>query len=403
MLIHSISQLTSYVRERLEQDLVLSDIWVSGEISNLAQPGSGHSYFTLKDDRNSMRCVMFRSAGSPDGLANGASVVTHGRMSMYEVRGEVQLLVDIVQPQGTGELQLRLEQLKLKLDREGLFELSRKRSLPIFPKKIGVVTSPTGAVWQDIQNVISRRYPLVELKIAPALVQGADAVPTIVEALESLVDTDVEVIIVARGGGSLEDLWPFNEEQVARAVYASPVAVISAIGHETDVTVVDMVADVRAPTPSAAAEVAVPDMNDILNNLFSKSQYMSSMMSTLTGTYRNKIENSSDRILISQPDIDTIRRNIDASLETALTHINHDIQIKKEQIKATSGRLGSLNPKEILRRGYAIIQKHGDTSVLGPTTSITIGDSLDITAVNKNIGADVTSVSPIENHDNRSP
>ena len=322
---------------------------------------------------------------------------------MYEVRGEVQLLVDIVQPQGTGELQLRLEQLKLKLDREGLFELSRKRSLPIFPKKIGVVTSPTGAVWQDIQNVISRRYPLVELKIAPALVQGADAVPTIVEALESLVDTDVEVIIVARGGGSLEDLWPFNEEQVARAVYASPVAVISAIGHETDVTVVDMVADVRAPTPSAAAEVAVPDMNDILNNLFSKSQYMSSMMSTLTGTYRNKIENSSDRILISQPDIDTIRRNIDASLETALTHINHDIQIKKEQIKATSGRLGSLNPKEILRRGYAIIQKHGDTSVLGPTTSITIGDSLDITAVNKNIGADVTSVSPIENHDNRSP
>lgn len=401
MLIHSISQLTSYVRERLEQDLVLSDIWVSGEISNLAQPGSGHSYFTLRDDRNSMRCVMFRSAGSPEGLTNGASVVTHGRMSMYEVRGEVQLLVDIVQPRGTGELQLRLEHLKLKLDKEGLFELSRKRSLPMFPRKIGVVTSPTGAVWQDIQNVISRRYPIADLKIAPALVQGSDAVPTIVEALESLAATDVEVIIVARGGGSLEDLWPFNEEQVARAVYASPVAVISAIGHETDVTVVDMVADLRAPTPSAAAELAVPDMNDILNNLFSKSQYMSSMMSSLTGTYRNMIENSSDRMLISQPDINTVRRNIDDSLETALTHINHDIQIKKEQIKATSGRLVSLNPQEILRRGYAIIQKQGDESALGSMTSIDIGDSLDITVANKNLGADVTYVNQLENPDNR--
>lgn len=395
MLIHSISQLTSYVRERLEQDLVLSDIWVDGEIANLAQPGSGHSYFTLRDDRNSIRCVMFRSAGSSEKLSNGASVIAHGRISMYEVRGEVQLLVDIIQPQGTGELQLRLEQLKLKLDKEGLFELSRKRSLPTFPLKIGVVTSPTGAVWQDIQNVISRRYPVAELQIAPTLVQGPDAVPAIVEALGAFADTEVEVIIVARGGGSLEDLWPFNEEQVARAVYASPVPVISAIGHETDVTVVDMVADVRAPTPSAAAEVAVPDMNDILNNLGGKYQYMSSMMASLTDAYLNVIKNFTNRMLLAQPDIDTIRRNIDASLEVALTHLAHDLQIKRERVQSTSERLISLNPQEILRRGYAIVQKRGEKSVLGPITAVGIGDSLDITITNKNLSAEVTSVNSI--------
>ena len=263
--IYGVSQVTSYLQDLLAYDDLLNDIWIEGEVSNLRRAGSGHAYFSLRDDSSSLRCALFRNSLGHDHLTDGALVIAHGRVSLYVVRGDLQLIADAIQPEGVGRLQMQLEQLRAQLDREGLFDPSRKRPLPEFPKRIGVVTSPSGAVWHDIQTIIGRRYPLVELLLAPAVVQGDAAAPTIVEAVEALnADADIDAIIVARGGGSLEDLWAFNEEAVARAVFASRAPVVSAVGHETDVTICDLVADVRAATPSEAAEMIVPDRVDLL-------------------------------------------------------------------------------------------------------------------------------------------
>ena len=234
MAVYSVSQVIGYLGDVLAQDALLQDLWIRGEVANLARPGSGHSYFTLRDSSGTLRCVMFRRARGAELLSNGAAVVAHGRVSIYGVRGELQLIADIVQPEGVGELQMRLEQLKLKLETEGLFEPSRKRPLPAFPRKVGAVTSPTGAVWQDIQTVIGWRYPLVELLLAPTAVQGELAAQGIVDAFDALNEVpDVDTVIVARGGGSLEDLWPFNEEAVARAIFSSRAPVISAIARRS--------------------------------------------------------------------------------------------------------------------------------------------------------------------------
>ena len=262
MAIYSVSQVTRYLRELLESDPQLNDLWVAGEVSNLTTSQAGHIYFTLKDSTAQLRCVMFRNnnAGSRL-LANGALVVAHARISFYEARGEVSVISDAVMPEGTGPLYLELERLKAKLQAEGLFDESRKRPLPPFPKMLGVVTSSTGAALQDIRKVLQSHYPMVEVLLAPTLVQGEGAAEGIVAALHTLnQDGRADAIIVARGGGSLEELWPFNEEIVARAIHASAIPVISGVGHERDVTIADLVADVRAPTPTAAAEMAVPNM-----------------------------------------------------------------------------------------------------------------------------------------------
>ena len=258
--------MSRYLTEILREDPVLQNVWVRGEVGNLTRSAAGHSYFSLRDAGATLRCVMFRGGGvGADLIEEGSAVIAHGRVALYEPRGDLQLIADVVQPEGVGELQLKLEELKMRLEKEGLFEESRKRPLPRFPVRVGVVTSPTGSVWHDIQNVTSRRYPAVELVLAPALVQGNEAVPTIVAAFDALEHLDdIDVTIVARGGGSLEDLWPFNEEDVVRAIFKSGVPVVSAIGHETDYTIADLVADVRAPTPSAAAELVMPDQAELL-------------------------------------------------------------------------------------------------------------------------------------------
>ena len=392
MAVYSVSLITAYLRERLEYDPVLQDVWVSGEVANLRRSGTGHSYFTLRDDTGSLRCVLFLSYGGSERLASGAAVIAHGRISIYERSGDLQLIVDLVQPEGVGELQLRLEELKVKLEREGLFERSRKRPLPPFPRRVAVVTSPTGAVWQDIQNVVGRRYPLVELVMAPTPVQGEDAAPGIVEALRAVGEADVDVVIVARGGGSLEDLWPFNEESVARAVYSSRVPVVSAVGHETDVTIADLVADVRAPTPSAAAEMAVPDVVEL-------ARMVSAMHGSVTGAVASHLTSRAeavrdieDRLLSSAPDIDTLRRDVDELLDLAATHQTHYIEIRRERLGSLSGRLTALSPYAILRRGYAIVQRRGDGAVSGPPATFRVGDTLDVTLEKTALAADVTSV-----------
>ena len=398
-LIYGVSQITSYLRELLAYDDLLSDVWIEGEVANLRRPGSGHAYFTLRDSNSSMRCVLFRNSRGAEHLQDGAAVVAHGRVSLYEVRGDLQLIADVIQPEGAGELQMRLEQLKAALDREGLFDESRKRPLPYFPRRIGVVTSPTGAVWQDIQTVISRRYPLVELLLAPAMVQGDSAAATIVEGLSALnAETDVDAIIVARGGGSLEDLWPFNEEPVARAVFASRVPVVSAVGHETDFTVCDLVADVRAPTPSAAAEMIVPDRAELLSRLWATTNGMDTTLSLRLDQASNEIELLQSRLDRAVPSVDQFRIRVDDRLDEARTMLNHRIELARAKVDGLSAALGTLSPLDTLRRGYAIAVDPTTGDVLTDSGNVNPGSRIDLTLHKGHIMASVESTSPDQSH-----
>ena len=366
--IYSVSQLSSHTRQILERDSVLQDVWVNGEIANLARPGSGHSYFSLRDGTATMRCVMFRNSRGAQYLENGAAIVLHGRVSIYEQRGDLQLIADIAQPEGVGELQLKLEQLKLQLEQQGLFDQSRKRELPRIPKKIAVVTSPSGSVWHDIQNVVKRRYPLVELAIAPAPVQGEDAAPAIAQALQAAGDEPgVDLVIVARGGGSLEDLWAFNEEAVARAMFACPVPVVSAVGHETDHTIADLVADLRAPTPSAAAELVVPDRTELIALAITAAQGMDATMSRLLTAGIEDMRQLDRRLHNSLPDLDVLRMRLDDRLRIARQSLAHMLSLTRERVESLSLRLEALSPRDTLRRGYAIVQRNDDGSVISKT------------------------------------
>ena len=261
---YTVSAVAEYLKASLESDPRLADLMVVGEVSGYRNPSSGHHYFALRDEQSVLRCVMFRGGRGGQFLSDGSQVICHGRISIYTARGDLQYYVDQVEPDGVGALQKAFEEMRKRLESEGLFESGRKRQLPAMPARIAVITSPTGAVIQDILNVLTRRYPLAEVILIPTAVQGEKAAPEIVRAFQALnALDDIDVAIVARGGGSLEDLWSFNEETVARAIFASNVPVISAIGHETDTTIADLVADVCAPTPSAAAEIVAPATADL--------------------------------------------------------------------------------------------------------------------------------------------
>ncbi len=375
---------------------MLQDFWVNGEVANLARPGSGHSYFSIRDGNSTMRCVMFRNSRGANYLENGAAIILHGRVSIYEQRGDLQIIADIAQPEGVGELQLRLEQLKLELEQQGLFDESRKRGLPRFPKKVAVVTSPSGSVWHDIQNVVRRRYPLVELAIAPAPVQGEDAAPAIAEALQAAGnESGVDIVILARGGGSLEDLWAFNEEEVARAIFACPVPVVSAVGHETDHTIADLVADLRAPTPSAAAELVVPDSAELIAFAIASAQSMDASISRQVTSGIEAAQQLGRRLNNSLPDLDTLRLRIDDRLRIARQMLAHMLSLNGERVDGLMLRLEALSPRDTLRRGYAIVQRNDDGSVVSRHTQAEVGDALDITLTNGAIQAQVTSTEQV--------
>lgn len=357
MKIYSVAEVNRHLRETLEADSLLADIWVSGEVSNYTQSTAGHLYFTLKDQASQLRCVFFRPKVAIT-VEDGIAVVTHGRVSIYEVTGALQLYVDLVQPEGLGVLHLEFERLKMKLEAEGLFEPSRKRPLPLFPRRIGVVTSPTGAVFHDIASIVARRYPLAELVLAPTQVQGEGAEDGIVQALQTLDDMEgIDVVIVARGGGSLEDLWAFNEEKVARAIYASKAPVISGVGHDTDFTIADFVADVRAPTPSAAAELAVPDRAELEAHLQSLSTTL------LRDVARN---------------LDRYRQRIDEVSRAASVHLMSALALSREKLRGRELELASLSPMATLTRGYALVQHSVTGSVVSRIDQVQRGDSIDI-------------------------
>ena len=380
MPVYSVSQITRYLKDSLEADFFLNDLWMRGEVSNLTRSAAGHFYFTLKDSASQVRCVMFRPAHGGEHLAEGGAVIAHGRVSLYEVRGDLQLIADLAQPEGVGELHLELERLKVKLEAEGLFQVSRKRPLPVFPKRIGVATSPTGAVWHDIQNILRRRYPLVELAFAPTPVQGDTAAGGIVDAFDALnAEDDIDLVILARGGGSLEDLWPFNEETVARAIYASRAPVISAVGHETDFTIADMVADCRAPTPSAAAELAAPDRDELMERVESRQRSIFQWVSGELSDRSRDLDQAAWRLQRYAPDIPSWRQRVDDLSQANARALDSYLTLRGERIGALDMRLASLNPASVLARGYAVVQRQDTLEPVTSVEQVSPGDDLDIT------------------------
>ncbi len=370
--IHSVSDVTGYIRDLLDEDDLLSDIWVSGEVSNLSESAAGHMYFTLKDESSQLRCVLFNSSRLAVSISNGMAAVAHGHISIYEVSGALQLYVDVVQPEGVGALHLEFERLKTRLEGEGLFDPSRKRPLPAFPRRIAVITSPDGAALRDIINVVGRRYPLAELLVCPTPVQGDMAVPGIVRAFEALNRADsVDVVILARGGGSLEDLWAFNDEAVARAIYACRAPVVSGVGHETDYTIADFVADMRAPTPSAAAELAVPSSSELQAHLRSLARSLESLLSGR---------------------IERFRQRIDELNRAAATYLTSRLAIAKEKFRAVELELMTLSPLATLERGYAIVQRADSGEVVSRIEQVSSGDCVQVMVSDGRFAGQVTEV-----------
>jgi len=381
MQVYSVSSITTYLRELLETDAHLTDIWVGGEVSNLTRSTAGHLYFTLKDSESQLRCVFFRGATLQRDLASmvesGAQVVAHGRISLYEVRGDLQFYVDFVQPEGVGVLAMEFERLKARLAQEGLFEQSRKRPLPPFPARIGVVTSPTGAVFHDICATLARRWPLAEIVLAPSAVQGVEAARGIVGGIAALNDEPtMDVIIVARGGGSMEELWAFNEEAVARAIYASHAPVVSAVGHETDYTIADYVADVRAPTPSTAAELVAPDRRAVAVSLDTRRTSLSTAVRISIDDGAACLRDALGRMEHCAPPIDRDRQRVDDALRVAGAMIDTAMARSREHIGGFLLQLRSLHPQATLARGYALVEKDG--VAVRSVRDVKAGDALDV-------------------------
>ena len=352
----TVTEFTITLKHLIETNF--NKVSIQGEISGLSRPSSGHLYFTLKDDQAQVSAVMFRSAVAftPFDLENGMEVILHGRISVYEPRGNYQIIVNKIEPLGEGALQLAFEQLKTKLSKEGLFDPSKKKQLPFLPKGIGIVTSPTGAAIQDMITVLHRRFSTIPIFVNPVSVQGEGASKEIVEAIDQFQKfAEVDLLIIGRGGGSIEDLWPFNEESVVRAIARSNKPVISAVGHEIDFTLSDFAADLRAPTPSVAAELAVPIKTDLINQIIYSRQLFADKVQNIFERKKSRLESLTDRIRSPKWFIDTQRLRID-DLQVRLTFlIQSQLDTKKTRLRHAQGLLNSLNPIVVMNRGYAVV------------------------------------------------
>ena len=378
MPVYTVTQVSRYLRDTLDADANLADLYITGEVSNLSRSGAGHSYFSLKDAEAQLRGVMFRNGGiGAEHLENGASVTVHGRVAFYTARGEVQVYADQVQPEGVGVLHMAFLRLKAKLEEEGLFDPSRKRPIPAMPRRVAAITSRTGSVRHDIQTVIERRFPLIELVMAHTPVQGAAAAPGVVAALRAVNDLGgVDVVILARGGGSLEDLWAFNEEAVARAIHASRVPVVSAIGHETDTTIADLVADLRAPTPSAAAELCVPDRRDLAQRLAEARAALGGELTRLLDSKRDEVGQLALGVQRGAPDIASRRQRLDELSRVAFAAAAREAALMRERLRSRRLQLASLNPANTLDRGYALVERERDSGVVSRTAQVSGGDAI---------------------------
>jgi exodeoxyribonuclease VII large subunit len=393
--IYTVSDLTTEVRALLEDSF--SGIWVEGELSNFRHPSSGHMYFTLKDQESQIRVVMFRMANRQlkfqprDGLA----MLVYGALSVYEPRGEYQIVVEYMEPKGLGALQLAFEQLKERLQAEGLFDDSRKRPIPMLPERIGVITSPTGAAIRDILQVLRRRFAGVDVLIHPVTVQGDQAAPEIVDAIRELNRRGgLDVLIVARGGGSIEDLWAFNEEVVARAIAGSKIPVISAVGHEVDYTIADFVADLRAPTPSAAAELVVSKKDEL-------AQRLDDLQARMSGVVRSRLDGLIVRVgglerhlrlLNPMERIRMQRRHLTALWKDLSGWVDRRLAVLNGELKAAAGKLDSLSPLAILSRGYSICMRLPGQEIVKESAGLVAGDEVEVRLHRGRLHCDVREV-----------
>ncbi len=378
----SVGSLTNYIREVFEIDYRLQDVLVAGEISNFTQARSGHLYFTLKDDKAQLKCVMWRSSAERLGFlpSNGDAVIAYGRISVYEAGGAYQLYAESLEPAGRGGLAVAFEQLKEKLTAEGLFDEELKKPIPKIPQKLGIVTSADAAALRDILNVLNRRWPLVSVLIAPTLVQGKDAPSQIIRALEWLDGrNDIDTIIVTRGGGSIEDLWAFNDEGVARAIFAAQHPIIAGIGHETDFTIADFVADLRAPTPSAAAELAVPDRAEIGGYVRGLQYTLTAEIASVVAGHRQAVEMLTRSLNHLSPGfaLDNNRQRVDTLTNRLEWSMKGQLDYLKSRIEIYQARLTAVSPLGTLARGYAIV-RHDDGRVVRQIEEVSTGDKLQV-------------------------
>jgi exodeoxyribonuclease VII large subunit len=380
----SVSVLARYLKEVLETNDILQNVWVQGEISGCRTFASGHCYFTLKDAEAQLPCVFFKHArlrSSAPQLRDGMAIAANGSISLYERDGKLQLYVESVELVGEGALFLRFEQLKARLSAEGLFEAERKRPIPEQPSVIGLVTSPDAAALRDMLRVLRSRYPLVQVILSPTLVQGAEAPAAIAAAIDRLNEhAEADVIIVARGGGSIEELWAFNEEVVARAIARSRIPVISGVGHETDFTIADFVADYRASTPTAAATKAVPDIADLQTDLYEKQQVLTAIMDDKLERLKERLERAAYDLQRASPKnvLNQRRQQLDDLTEMLQTRIEHLLSLRIERLRGQAMRLHSLSPLLTIARGYAVVRRDADQSLITSPRQVQPGEQLTI-------------------------
>ncbi len=388
----TVSQLNFYLKSLLDNDKNLQFVFLEGEISNLTDHySSGHIYLSLKDNKSVVRAVMFSYAAKnlkfkPE---NGMKVLIRGRVAIYEPTGQYQVYIEDMQPDGVGVLALQFEQLKEKLSKEGLFDNKHKKPIPPCPQTVGVITSPTGAAVRDIFNIISRRFPCVDIVMCPVLVQGDNAASDLTKAVKRFSDTKIaDVIIIGRGGGSQEDLWAFNDENLARAIYECDTPIISAVGHETDFTICDFVSDLRAPTPSAAAELAVPDKAELLSNLLAQKQYVQTIIDKKLLEYERSLSNLSRLIYAYSPDklVNDYKKKL-SDTATRLQSVSKSmIDNNTRNLSKTASKLSALNPVNVLMRGYSYISDSNDKPVMS-VNDVKKGDFINIKVSDGNFNA----------------
>ncbi len=399
----TVSQITAYLRQLLEGDEILRDIWVLGEVSNLSRPSSGHVYFTLKDASASLRCVIWRTTVQRlrVTLNNGTAVEAHGYIGVYERDGQYQLYIDTLRLAGEGWLYQEFLRLKARLEAEGLFDQARKRPVPTRPRTIGIVTSSTGAALQDILNTLAGRYPLVEVVVAPAAVQGDEAPVEIVRALQRLNrQIQPDVILLARGGGSLEDLWAFNDERVVRTIVASRAPVITGIGHETDFTLSDFAADLRAPTPTGAAVLATPSLADLRGELRSALTLLDGALLARLDTARQRLVDVHYRLdrLSPRRQVQNDRQRLDELQERVRRAMISGGQLRRARLKGQQQRLSALNPLAVMQRGFALVQAP-DGRLLGSIHQVNPGADVSVRLRDGSFGATVKQINPVEGKD----
>jgi exodeoxyribonuclease VII large subunit len=391
----SVTQISRYLKELMETDEILQDVWVRGEISDCKTYSSGHCYFKLKDAEAQLACVFFKNArlrSSTPELRDGMAIAANGHISLYERDGKMQLYVENVEQVGDGALFLRFEQLKSRLADEGLFDESRKRPLPSSPSIVGIVTSPEAAALRDILRVLRTRFPLAQVILSPTLVQGSEAPTAIARALDLLNEYGkADVIILGRGGGSIEDLWAFNEEVVARAIARSRIPVISGVGHETDFTIADLVADYRASTPTAAAAAAVPDMNEWRERLLAFEEELTESVETYLIDQRELLARNFRDLqrLNPQYQLERLQQRLDDTSALLQARIEHILSLDVERLKGIALRLHSLSPLLTIARGFAVVRRDSDLALVTKTQQVNIGDELTIQVTDGQIHAQV--------------